>query len=425
MSGADAPVITRERAPWLASGPLARLLGALDDDGEEARVVGGAVRNTLLGLSPGDVDVATTALPEVVMQRAKAAGFHPVPTGIEHGTITVVVHEVPFEVTTLRQDIETDGRHAVVKFGRDWQADAERRDFTINALFLRKDGKVIDFVGGLEDIKARRVRFIGDPAKRIQEDYLRVLRFFRFHASYGHGLLDEAGLLACVRAREHLGQLSRERVRAELTKLLLAEHAVPTLAVMAETGILVDVLGGVPWLSSLSNMIKVEARLGLDPDVTRRLGALAVRVVEDAGRLRERLRLTNEEHRRLRAMSERWWQLEPGMGQARRAVLYRIGPGNFLDRALIAFSRSEDKVDDQRWLELVRLPEMWTPPKFPLAAKDFIERGVEKGPLLGAALAAAEDAWITAGFPMDDTALSAIANAAVERNRAEAGRGSG
>jgi hypothetical protein len=172
-------------------------------------------------------------------------------------------------------------------------------------------------------------------------------------------------------------------------------------------------------------MIKVEARLGLDPDVTRRLGALAVRVVEDAGRLRERLRLTNEEHRRLRAMSERWWQLEPGMGQARRAVLYRIGPGNFLDRALIAFSRSEDKVDDQRWLELVRLPEMWTPPNFPLAAKDFIERGVEKGPLLGAALAAAEDAWITAGFPMDVTALSAIANAAAERSRVATGRGSG
>jgi tRNA nucleotidyltransferase/poly(A) polymerase len=418
MSGADAPVITRERAPWLASGPLAKLLSALDGDGEEARVVGGAVRNTLLGLSPGDVDVATTALPEVVMQRAKAAGFHPVPTGIEHGTITVVVHEVPFEVTTLRQDIETDGRHAVVKFGRDWQADAERRDFTINALFLRKDGKVIDFVGGLEDIKARRVRFIGDPAQRIQEDYLRVLRFFRFHAGYGHGLPDEAGLIACIRAREHLGQLSRERVRAELMKLLLAEHAVPTLAVMAETGILVDVLGGVPWLSSFSNMMKVESYLGLDPDVTRRLGALAVRVVEDAGRLRERLRLTNEEHRRLRAMSERWWQLQPGTGQAQRAVLYRIGAGNFLDRALIAFSRSEDKVGDQQWLDLVRLPETWTPPKFPLAAKDFIERGVEKGPLLGAALAAAEEAWIAAGFPMDVTALSAIADAAVERNRA-------
>ncbi|MEX0591605.1 MAG: CCA tRNA nucleotidyltransferase, partial [Xanthobacteraceae bacterium] len=178
MSGADeAPVLTRERAPWLAGGPLAKLLGALDSDGEEARVVGGAVRNTLFGLPPGDVDVATTALPDVVMQRAKAAGFHAVPTGIEHGTITVVVHEVPFEVTTLRRDIETDGRHAVVKFGRDWKADAERRDFTMNALFLRRDGKVIDFVGGLEDIKVRRVRFIGDPEKRIKEDFLRVLRF--------------------------------------------------------------------------------------------------------------------------------------------------------------------------------------------------------------------------------------------------------
>jgi tRNA nucleotidyltransferase/poly(A) polymerase len=260
------------------------------------------VRNTLLDLPVSDIDLATTALPDVVMERATAAGLHAVPTGIEHGTITVVVNERPFEVTTLRQDVETDGRHAVVRFGRDWKVDAGRRDFTINAMFVTRAGDVIDFAGGLEDIEARRVRFIGDPATRIAEDYLRVLRFFRFHAAYGDGLPDAEGLTACVRAREQLGQLSRERVRNELMKLLVAHHAVPTLAIMSETGILIDVLAGVPWLSSFSNLIKAEMHLGIDADATRRLGALVVRVREDADRLRERLRLTNEETRKARAL---------------------------------------------------------------------------------------------------------------------------
>ncbi|MEX0591757.1 MAG: CCA tRNA nucleotidyltransferase, partial [Xanthobacteraceae bacterium] len=285
------------------------------------------------------------------------------------------------------------------------------------------DGKVIVFVGGLEDIKVRRVRFIGDPEKRIREDFLRVLRFFRFHAGYGHGLPDGAGLAACIRARGRLDQLSRERVRAELTKLLLTQHAVPTLAVMAETGILVDVLGGVPWLASISNLIKLEAHFGHNPDAMRRLAALAVRIREDADRLRERLRLTNDEHRRLRAMAENWWSVDPAAGEAGgRALLYRIGPENYRDRALIAFSRSDQKMVNPAWGDLVRLPERWTPPKFPLAAKNFIERGVERGPVLGAALAAAEEAWIEAGFPTEARALGAIADAAAEKNRSEPGR---
>jgi poly(A) polymerase len=412
------PALSPERAPWLRTGPLAKLLGVLDVNGEEARVVGGAVRNTLLGLPPGDIDVATTALPNVVLQRAKDAGFHAVPTGIEHGTVTVVVYDTPFEVTTLRQDIETDGRHATVRFGRDWRADAKRRDFTINALFASRDGKVFDFVGGLTDIEARRVRFIGDPAQRIAEDYLRVLRFFRFHAGYGEGHLDAAGLSACIRARERLGHLSRERVRNELLKLVHAPHAVPTLAAMTETGILIDVLGGVPHLASFSNIIKAEAHLGFDPDATRRLGALAVWVREDADRLRERLRLTNEEHRRLRSVAEHWWQISPEMGPvARRAVLYRIGPDAYRERAVLAFSRSEEKVDDAGWQELIALPETWTAPKFPLAAKDFIARGAEKGPLLGAALAIAETSWIDSGFPDEDDVLQAILGWAMEEAR--------
>lgn len=406
--------LSPQQAPWLESGPLKKILSLLDQDGEEARIVGGAVRNTLFGMNPGDFDIATTAKPDVVIQRAQAAGLHAVPTGIEHGTVTVVVNDRPFEVTTLRQDVETDGRRATVKFGRDWKKDAERRDFTINALFLTRHLDVIDFVGGLPDIERRRVRFIGDAGTRISEDYLRVLRFFRFHATYAEGPMDADGLAACIRAKPQLAQLSRERVRMELLKLLAAKHAVPVLAVMSETGILIDVLGGVPWLASVSNLMKAEAQLGMEPSPVRRLGALALRIREDADRLRERLRLTNEEYRRLRGMAETWWRLSPGEGEAAaKALLYRIGPDAFADRALLALSRAGEKTGDAAWRSLLSLPARWTAPKFPLASKDFTALGVEKGPALGAALASAEEAWIAAGFPGDKSALDAIARKAI------------
>ena len=225
-------------AGWLASGALPRLLAVLDCDGEEARVVGGAVRNALLGMPIAEVDVATTAVPEEVVKRVTAAGFKPVPTGIEHGTVTVVIDKHPFEVTTLRKDVETYGRHAKVEFGRDWKADAERRDFTINALSATRDGAIYDYTGGLDDLGHRRVRFIGDPAKRIAEDYLRILRFFRFHAAYGTSdHPDAVGLAACIAGRDGLDQLSRERLRMEMMKLVVAPHAVPTLISMTDSGI--------------------------------------------------------------------------------------------------------------------------------------------------------------------------------------------
>lgn len=419
MTGAaKAPVLARNQAPWLFDGPLTRLLDVLDKDGEEARAVGGAARNALLGVPVSDVDVATTAVPETVVQRVEKAGFRAVPTGIEHGTVTVVVNEKPFEVTTLRQDIETDGRHATVRFGRDWKADAQRRDFTINALSVDRKGQIFDFTGGVADIAARRVRFIGDPATRIAEDYLRVLRFFRFHAYYSESVFDPAGLAACIRAREQLAQLSRERVRNEIMKLLVAPHAIHSLSTMSEVGILIDLLGGVPWLASFSNMMKAESHFGLTADAPRRLGALAVRVREDVERLRDKLRLTNEEARRLRVMAENWWQVSPDMGPvARRAVIYRIGPEAYRDRAVLAFSRAEEKVDDEGWRELFTLPDVWVTPKFPLTAADFIERGVEKGPVLGAALAIAETSWIESGFPEEDHLLRAIVRWAIGEAR--------
>jgi poly(A) polymerase len=404
---------------WLRTGELARILALLDGGGEEARVVGGAVRNALLHEPLGDIDIATTARPEEVVRRVEAAGCKAVPTGIEHGTITVVSGGQPFEVTTLREDVETDGRRAKVVFGRDWRRDAERRDFTMNALFLARDGTVHDHVDGLADIADRRVRFIGDAATRIAEDYLRILRFFRFHAAYGHGgLPDAAGLHACIVARAGLDTLSRERVRMEMLKLMLARHAVPALAVMAETGLIEMVLGGVPLLASLSNLIKLEASLSLPPDPVRRLAALGVLVTEDAERLRERLRLANAESDRLISMGEVWWRIVAGLSeQAARVLLYRLGPDSYLDRVLLAWSRAPEGVADPQWRALATLPSHWSVPQFPLKAADFMARGVEKGPRLGAALRAAEEAWIEAGFPLDRDVLAQIADAAVARDR--------
>ena len=269
-------------------------------------MVGGAVRNTLLGLPHGDIDIATTAVPQEVMRRAEAAGFKAVPTGIDHGTITVVIAGRPFEVTTLREDVETFGRHATVKFGRDWKRDAERRDFTMNALFLSADGTVHDFVGGLGDLEKRHVRFIGDAAARIAEDYLRILRFFRFHAYYGEGAPDADGLRAAILARAGLDQLSRERVRMELMKLLVAPRAVPALAVMAEAGLLGSVLGGVPRLASFSNMAKAEAASGL----AARRDAPARRAQRvDHRRCRAAVAAAAAVQCRARARSPRWRQL--------------------------------------------------------------------------------------------------------------------
>jgi poly(A) polymerase len=401
-------------ATWLKHREIARLLALLNRDGEEARIVGGAVRNSLLRLPVGEIDVATTALPEEVMRRVEAAGGKAIQTGIEHGTITAVIEGRPFEVTTLRQDVETYGRKARVAFGRDWRTDAERRDFTINALFVSPDGALHDYVGGLDDIAARRVCFIGEPRRRIEEDYLRILRFFRFHAHFGHGAPDSAGLSACIAARGGLEMLSHERVRMEMLKLISASRATPTLAVMTESGILSLVLGGVAYLASFENVVKAEAALGIEADAIRRLGALGMWVAEDAERLTQRLRLANAERDRLLAL-DAWWRIAPAAGeQAARSLLYRLGPQAFVDRVLVAWARSEAGVAAGPWRDLASLPRCWTAPVFPLKAADFSGRGVGAGPQMGAALHAAEEAWIAADFPADRAALDDIADRTVQ-----------
>ncbi|MGB6538792.1 MAG: CCA tRNA nucleotidyltransferase [Xanthobacteraceae bacterium] len=405
-------------AAWLSQGEVPRLLAVLDRDGEEARVVGGAVRNALANLPVGEIDLATTALPDEVVRRVTAAGWKAVPTGIEHGTITVVIRSRPFEVTTLREDVETFGRRAKVKFGRDWRADAERRDFTINALSASAGGKLFDYVGGLADIEARRVRFIGDPAQRIAEDFLRILRFFRFHAYFAEGPPDPAGLAACVKARDGLEMLSRERVRMELFKLLVARRAAPTFAVMSESGLLGPLLGGVPYLADLRKMAEIETALALDADPVRRLGALGVTVAEDAERLSHRFRLSRSESERLMAL-EGWWRVSPSQsGQAAHALLYRLGLQSFTDQVLRAWSRTDANPTDADWRALASLPQRWTAPVFPLKSADFTRRGVTAGPALGAALRAAKEAWIAADFPLERSVIEAIAERAAEGNTA-------
>jgi len=399
----------------LVRGEVAALLGLLNSQGEEARVVGGAVRNALLRLPVDELDIATTAVPDEVVRRVEGAGWKTVPTGIERGTVTVLIGGRPFEVTTLRRDVETYGRKAKVVFGRDWVADAERRDFTINALSLSVEGKVHDYVGGLADLATHRVRFIGDPAQRIAEDYLRILRFFRFHAWYGQGTPDPAGLDACIRARGGIETLSRERVRTELLKLMLAPHATPTLALMSETGLLGSVLGGVALLASFENMVKVEAAAGFEADAVRRLGALSVWVAEDGERLAQRLRLSNADAERLSAL-ERWWQISPAAGEHfARTLLYRLGAQHFVDQVLLAWSRSAAGAVHREWRALAEMPQTWTAPEFPLRASDFIARGLAPGPALGAAMRSAETSWIAADFPADRAAIEAIADRAARQ----------
>ncbi|MBR0897506.1 CCA tRNA nucleotidyltransferase [Bradyrhizobium tropiciagri] len=402
-------------APWLASGPAARVLGLLNADGEEARVIGGAVRNALMRIPLADIDIATTALPEEVIRRAKRASIKSVPTGIEHGTVTLVVDGQPVEVTTLREDTETYGRKAKVAFGRDWVRDAERRDFTINGLSVDASGVVHDHVGGLADIEARRVRFIGDPAQRIAEDYLRILRFFRFHAAYAAGAVDRAGYLACISGRAGLTGLSAERIRMEMLKLLVATGAAGAVVAMGDGGLLQPLFGGVAYTGPFGAMIEIEQLMALAPSAMRRLAALTVAVTEDARRIASRLRLSNAEAKALDSMGHRWWRL-PGMDEAHaRRRLYRLDEEPYRDRLLLAWARTGAGRDVEQWRALATLPQRWRAPHFPLRASDFIARGIAEGPALGHVLTLAEDAWLAADFPLDPQVLSGIADQTVSR----------
>ncbi len=401
--------------PLLADPAVRTALALLDRDGEQARLVGGAVRNTLLGEAPGDIDVATTALPDVVLARAAQAGIKAVPTGIEHGTVTLVIDGRPVEVTTLREDVETDGRRAVVVFGRDFEHDARRRDFTINALYARLDGTVEDHVGGLADLDARRVRFIGDPAQRIREDYLRILRLFRFHASYGQGPIDRPALHAAIALRHGLARLSAERVRSELLKLLSARNAAQTLPDVSEAGFLLTILGGVPDVGAFAAL----AKLGpVDP--VQGLLVLAVRIREDASRLSDLLRLSRAETDRLYQAAIVAEHLHGRLAACDAATLrrlaYRHGTQAVRDAVLLTAAR-EDSVPLTGPLAAAACVLDEPLPASPFTGKRLMAAGIPAGPRIGTLAAAAEARWITLGFPAGESEVAAILADTIAKER--------
>ncbi len=404
-----------DKADWLGDRHLQRLLAVLGEDGEEARIAGGAVRNALIGQPVADVDIATTTLPGETMRRAEAAGFKAVPTGFEHGTVTVIAGGRPFEVTTLRADIETDGRHARVSFGRDWKADAERRDFTINALYAKADGTVIDLVGGLADIEARRLRFIGDPEQRIREDYLRILRFFRFFAWYGAGRPDAEGLKACARLKGGLDRLSAERVWAELKRLFSSPDPSRSLLWMRQSGVLTQVLPeSEKWgIDAIHGLVKAEQDLGWQPDPLLRLEAI---VPPDAARLKRmaaRLKLSTREGNRLGE-----WCLSPALEadatEAQLAkALYRGDRQGFVDRLRLSLASARAKAieDDGAMMaaagfaRLLGFAEKWEKPVFPIKGGDISALGAAPGPKVGAVLRQLEEGWIASAFTLRRDAL--------------------
>lgn len=398
----------------LARPRLARVLAALDAPGEETRLVGGAVRDALLGRPVADIDLATTLLPEAVVARAGAAGLKPVPTGIAHGTVTVVAEGEPFEVTTLREDIETDGRHAVVRFGRDFSRDAARRDFTVNALSVTPDGRVHDTVGGLADLAAARVRFIGEARQRIREDYLRVLRFFRFHARYGTGAPDPEGLAAAIEARDGLAQLSRERVRGEILKLLVAPGAPAVTAILSQTGLLQRLIGGIGDLGRLARLAAAE----VETDPMRRLAALAVRSGADAERLRETLRLSKAEHARLIAFAGAEAALHGALEPLTPADVRRLvavhGAGALSDAALVLTGEPRPELTPEAGEALARFAAGAEPvPVLPVTGAALVAAGAPPGRALGRGLAAARRAWLAEGCPTDAAAKARLRDLAL------------
>jgi poly(A) polymerase len=385
-----------------------RVLAALSAEGEATRLVGGCVRDALLGRSGDDIDLTTTLLPQAVIVRAADAGLRAIPTGIEHGTIALLAGEATFEVTTLREDVETDGRHAVVRFGRDFARDAQRRDFTINALSLAPDGSLHDTTGGVDDLRAGRVRFIGEARTRIREDALRILRFFRFHARYGVGLPDPEGLSACIAARDALDGLSRERIRAELLKLLLAPGAAAAVAILSETGLLMRLIGG---FGDRGRFARALAK-GLEASAIDRLAALAIWSEADAGRLEIRLRLSKTETAALAAYGRALGALH-GRAIIDATEIRRLAAAH--DRLGLALARTTTQGEKMPALSPEAenyLAELAggriAAPKFPLGGADLVARGVPPGPEIGRRLALARARWLDLGCPDDAAARETL-----------------
>lgn len=386
-------------ALWRDHPGLARVVAALGPG--QARIVGGAVRDTLLGIDTADVDIATPHDPQRVIALLEAAQIKAVPTGIDHGTITAVASDQVYEVTTLRRDVSTDGRRATVAFTDDWREDAARRDFTINALYADPDtGEIHDYFGGIPDLAARRVRFIGDPLIRIAEDHLRILRFFRFVARFGD-MADPEGLQACTDRANDLMALSRERIANELLRLLVAPRAVEVVALMIERGIFVPVLPEITDIARFAALAASEAAAGIAPDPIRRLAALLPPDVETAASVGARLKLSNKQRQRLENAA-----LPPDAEP--RPLAYRLGVDFALDRLLLAGS------------DVTAISE-WTPPILPLSGGQLVAKGVKAGPDVAKTLRRIQNRWVAEGFP-DAARVAAIADEEVAQSLFENSR---
>ena len=380
---------------WMREAPVQRLLAALKAGGIGARFVGGCVRDWVLGRPIGDIDLAVDTPPETVMKVLEAAGLKVVPTGLKHGTITAIANHRPFELTTLRRDVETDGRRAVVAFTDDWRVDAERRDFTFNALYADADGTIHDYFDGEADLHAGRVRFIGDPDQRIAEDRLRVLRFFRFHAWYGRPPFDGPSVEACRRNAGALRGLSGERVRKELLRTLEAPAGADAADAMSDTGVLDHWLPEYAGSARLRAVIAREAEAGLAADGLRRLAAV-LPAGADSPRIGKRLKLSTQESVRLAVLLSDAPALDLAGGPvAWRAALYRLGARFFVDRVLLAIGAPGD------WKGALALAADWTPPELPVGGADALALGLRPGPAVGRLLEAVEAWWIAADFAPD------------------------
>jgi tRNA nucleotidyltransferase/poly(A) polymerase len=389
--------------PLLKQPALRAVLAALDGEGGATRIVGGAVRDALLGRPVADADLATVFLPGEVVARAEAAGLKTAPTGIEHGTVTVISHGHPFEVTTLRRDVETDGRHAIVHFTTDWAADAARRDFTMNALYCDAAGEVLDPLGGMADLKAGRVRFIGSAEDRIREDYLRILRFFRFFAHFGAGRPDEAALRACARLKGGIATLSAERVWAELKRLLAAPDPARAMLWMRTTEVLARALPESWGIDAIHRLVAAEQAEGWAPDPLLRLEAILPPHRARIDALAARLKLSRAEAARLIAWADAP-ETDPDMAEAELAKrLYRGNAAAIRDRLRHALARERDAGHADASAKLRRLigfAEGWKRPHFPISGRDLVAAGLPAGPEVGRRLKELEERWVESGFAL-------------------------
>lgn len=397
---------------WLHDADLQRILSVLSADGEQARIVGGAVRNTLMGRPVADIDIATTCLPRETMRRLGAAGIRAVDTGMAHGTLTAIVDGRGFEITTLREDVETDGRRAVVRFGRSWEHDAQRRDFTINALYAEPDGTIVDLVDGRADIEKAVVRFIGDPQDRIREDYLRILRFFRFFAWYGKGRPDAEGLKACARLKDGMKGLSVERVWAEMRRLLAAADPSRALLWMRQTGVLTLLLPeSEKWgIEGIHGLMAAERAHGWPADAVLRLMVIIPPRTDVADGLARRWKLPNAVRARLVATGEAVLPAADIERSAFDRLLYRGDRAAIVDGLRLEIARRGAGAPGAAALAaLLDRAEGWRRPRFPLSGRDLIAAGFAPGPSLGEALQGLEEKWIESGFALDRRALIALA----------------